>query len=354
MGILMDRAEGVDLQRALFVKPLLEKTFPHWTRRNLVGLALDVVEKVRELHRRNVLLGDLNPRNILVDPQGQAWFVDLDSCQVAGYPCPVGTPTFTPPEIQGRDFKTFLRTPEQEQFALATLVFMILLPGKPPYSQQGGSSPEENIRLGNFPYAVGEKRSGAVPRGPWRNLFSHLPWALKDAFEGVFNRGDRYSADRWEDLLRRYHQGLEAGRFCDDLFPRGPKILDPVATRCPSCGQEFWVSAPTLEQRIVQGKDCFCEDCRQDVLVACDQCDQTFPMPRFLLADLQKKGRPLYCSHCRTPERLRCSRCGGVYKTASFMAKKVHEGVWQPLCPECREASFGASSVFLAETRRGR
>ena len=354
VGILMDRAEGVDLQRALFVKPLLEKTFPHWTRRNLVGLALDVVEKVRELHRRNVLLGDLNPRNILVDPQGQAWFVDLDSCQVAGYPCPVGTPTFTPPEIQGRDFKTFLRTPEQEQFALATLVFMILLPGKPPYSQQGGSSPEENIRLGNFPYAVGEKRSGAVPRGPWRNLFSHLPWALKDAFEGVFNRGDRYSADRWEDLLRRYHQGLEAGWFCDDLFPRGPKILDPVATRCPSCGQEFWVSAPTLEQRIVQGKDCFCEDCRQDVLVACDQCDQTFPMPRFLLADLQKKGRPLYCPHCRTPERLRCSRCGGVYKTASFMAKKVHEGVWQPLCPECREASFGASSVFLAETRRGR
>jgi DNA-binding helix-hairpin-helix protein with protein kinase domain len=151
VGILMDRAEGVDLQRALFVKPLLEKTFPHWTRRNLVDLALDVVQKVRELHRRNVLLGDLNPRNILADPQGRAWFVDLDSCQVGGYPCPVGTPTFTPPEIQGRDFKTFLRTPEQEQFALATLIFMILLPGKPPYSHRAAPLRRRTSAWGTSP-----------------------------------------------------------------------------------------------------------------------------------------------------------------------------------------------------------
>ncbi len=354
VGILMDRAEGVDLQRALFVKPLLEKTFPHWTRRNLVDLALDVVQKVRELHRRNVLLGDLNPRNILADPQGRAWFVDLDSCQVGGYPCPVGTPTFTPPEIQGRDFKTFLRTPEQEQFALATLIFMILLPGKPPYSQQGGTSPEENIRLGNFPYAVGEKRSGAVPRGPWRNLFSHLPRALKEAFEGVFNRGDRYPAGRWEELLRQYRHGLEAGIHCDDLFPRGPKIPDPVAARCPACGREFWVSSMTLEYLDAQGKDCFCEDCRQDELVACDRCGRTFSMPRFLLADLRSRGRSLYCADCRAPERVRCSRCGEFYETPSFLAKKVREEARQPLCPACREASFGASAVFLAETRRGR
>ena len=37
-----------------------------------------------------------------------------------------------------------------ENFAVATLLFMIMLPGKPPYSQQGGEDPVSNIMKMNF------------------------------------------------------------------------------------------------------------------------------------------------------------------------------------------------------------
>lgn len=338
-GVLMDRAEGVDLQRAIAVRPLLERNFPNWTRRDLVRVAIDLVGKVAVLHDRNVLLGDINPRNVFVSPGRKTWLVDTDSCQVSDYPCPVGTPTFTAPEIQGRDFKDFLRTVDHEQFALATQIFMILLPGKPPYSHQGGGAPGENIRLGNFPYAVGEKRSGNVPRGPWRYIFSNLPRAIKDAFEAVFNHGQRYSAREWLELLRDYLEGLESGFLCDELFPKDLKLIEPVELCCPSCGKTFLASGPMVEHLHSIGRDCYCNECRQEILVECDRCHDRFGMPRFLLNELGQKGRSHYCPACREPEVFRCSCCGREYTVPRFLGDNIRKGLMQPLCPDCRSSS---------------
>ena len=99
----------------------------------------------------NIIIGDINPLNILVKSPTEVYFVDTDSYQVENYPCPVGTIEFTPPELQGKNYETFLRSFENEYFAIATLVFMILLPGKSPYTQQGGGDPAANIRAMEFP-----------------------------------------------------------------------------------------------------------------------------------------------------------------------------------------------------------
>ncbi|EFC90535.1 serine/threonine protein kinase [Dethiosulfovibrio peptidovorans DSM 11002] len=339
VGYVMDRAEGISLHKALFVKPLFERNFPEWTRRNLVDLAIDVTEKICALHGRNVLLGDINPQNIMLDRTGKAYFVDTDSYQLENYPCPVGTANFTAPEIQGKDFKFFLRTKAHEEFALATLIFMILLPGKPPYSHQGGGDPGENIRLGNFPYAVGEKRSENVPRGPWRNIFSNLPRAIKDGFEAVFNRGDRLSALMWLEMLMDYRRGLEEGYFSDELFPSSPKIVDPVDHVCPLCGKAFKVSSPTLESLKERGRDCYCDDCRQEVMVQCDHCGKTFGMPLFLAEDLTSRGKATYCPDCRSSVTLRCVSCGELYEAPKFLADSVLRGHIPASCPTCREVS---------------
>lgn len=66
VGYLMPAARGKELQRAVFVKPLLVASFPSWTRVELVELTLSVLEPLRVLHDRNVILGDINPLNILV------------------------------------------------------------------------------------------------------------------------------------------------------------------------------------------------------------------------------------------------------------------------------------------------
>ncbi|MEG0900216.1 MAG: hypothetical protein RSF40_10975 [Oscillospiraceae bacterium] len=138
VGYMMQKAKGKELQKSIFIKPLFLKNFPNWKKRDTVELCITILEKIKYLHDRNIVMGDINPANILVVSPKEVYFVDTDSYQVENFPCPVGTNNYTAPEIQRKHFSDFLRTMGNENFAVATLLFMIMLPGKPPYSQHGG------------------------------------------------------------------------------------------------------------------------------------------------------------------------------------------------------------------------
>lgn len=267
IGYLMDRAVGKEMQKAMFVKPVLQKNFPQWTRKDLVKLSINILEKINYLHQRNVIIGDINPLNILINNEKnilKVYFVDTDSYQIENYPCPVGTANYTPPEIQGKDYKTFLRTFEHEYFAVATLLFMILLPGKPPYSQQDGSDPAHNIRSMDFPYPLGEQSSKKAPYGPWRFIWSNLPFYLKSAFYDVFKNNKRKPTKEWLDLMRRYLSDLEKKFVSDELFPTEYKLVNPIKVKCSICGKEVSDNKDWVEQLKSQGKDYFCKNCRNN------------------------------------------------------------------------------------------
>lgn len=158
VGYLMKKASGKEIQKCLFIKMLLYKHFPNWTRKNLINVCINILDKIKFLHKYNIVIGDINPLNILIKSDTEIYFVDTDSFQVENYPCSVGTVHYTPPELQRKDYKTFLRTFENEYFAIATLIFMILLPGKPPFSKIGGSDPATNIKNKDFSYPYGKER----------------------------------------------------------------------------------------------------------------------------------------------------------------------------------------------------
>ena len=180
VGYRMECAHGTELQRALFTRPALEAHFPEWKKADTVQLCITILEKICALHEHGIILGDINPLNILVVSATEVWFVDCDSYQIGGYPCPVGTVRFTAPEIQKRNFADFLRTEGNEAFAIATLLFMIMLPGKSPYAQEGGGDLGEAILAMDFPYPCGDNHSDKTPEGAWRFLWSHLPRYIKD------------------------------------------------------------------------------------------------------------------------------------------------------------------------------
>lgn len=211
-GYVMPRASGKPLAHGLFVpKSWLEEN-PVWNRQHSVRLAINILKHISYLHWLNVLLGDINPMNILVKDDNTVYFVDCDSYQIEGFPCPVGTVNFTAPEIQKVDFQTFLRAPEHELFAVATLLFMILMPGKAPYSHQGGESGYRNIQEMHFPYPLGENHSDGVPLGPWRFCWSHLTFGIKEAFYKNFHSDHRHQPrvklGEWLKLLRDYEKLL--------------------------------------------------------------------------------------------------------------------------------------------------
>ena len=211
-GFIMSKAEGSPLAHGLFIPALWKKQQPNWTRRESVQIVLSILEKVKDLYSIGVLMGDINPQNILVKDEYNVYFVDCDSYQVEGFPCPVGAINFVAPEIQGQDFSNFIRKEEHELFAIATLIFMIMLPGKQPYSHQGGTNAENNIRKMHFPYPLGEKKSAQAPDGVWRFCWSHLTYGIKEAFFQTFHTDyrdkPRTAISDWIRLFEGYQSVL--------------------------------------------------------------------------------------------------------------------------------------------------
>lgn len=226
VGFITQRAMGFTLQKSLFVKELLLQKFPNWKRENLVKLCITLLEHFQNLHSLNVLVGDINPLNIFVDGDGtEVYIVDADSFQVEGFPCPVGTSNFSPPNLQNVNFKSTLRNIEDELFAVTTMLFMILLPGKHPYSHQGGETPQKNIKQGNFAYPLDVMHWGKkISIGPWRDIWSHLPNDLKEMFYNTFKNKKRYSIREWLDEFYTYQQEIQTGYMTNEIYPLGLQV----------------------------------------------------------------------------------------------------------------------------------
>jgi len=171
VGFLMPRAYDVveiidfyNAQHRLQFNPLFDYRY-------LLRAARNLAATVRALHARNYIVGDLKHANILATNTALITLVDTDSFQVVDpdtqqiYPCPVRTPEFTPPELQGIATGQEILLPEHDNFGLAVLIFHLLMEGTHPFAgvYEGEDDPppfEDRIAQGHFPY-------GANP-GPYR------------------------------------------------------------------------------------------------------------------------------------------------------------------------------------------
>lgn len=267
IGYLMPRAQGKTMQGAMFVKPVLLKTFPTWQRVDLVNLCLAFLEQLRYLHSLNILVGDINPQNLLVTQDSEKlWLVDTDSFQIEAFPCPVGTVNFTAPEIQGKGYESFLRSTQHELFAVATMLFMILFPGKPPYSQQGGGSPAENIKNKKFPYRDAsdkENFSGEnAPHGSWAVIWNHLSKDIQAAFHRSFSRDERLTLEEWIELLKRYRFAIRKNWRSNEIFPSSYFFIhDPVEVICGRCNTKTTASQKYALAQAKKGMKVWCQDC---------------------------------------------------------------------------------------------
>lgn len=263
VGYLMNNAKGSILQTSVFGKPVLQNKFPKWKRENLVQLALTITQTIKQLHDRNIIIGDINPSNILVVDENTVFFVDTDSYQVENFPCPVGTPIFTAPELQGVNYADILRTKEHEMFAVATLIFMILFPGKTPYSSQGGEDLIANIKNRNFSYIREEGEIDKKPFGSWRFIWSNLHFKMKKNFEGVFAKGNQLSIEDWTKALSKYLKEIKEGRSSNELFPSSYKVQDGLTVKCVECNKQELTSKIHFDKMKAEGWKFRCSKCRE-------------------------------------------------------------------------------------------
>ena len=349
IGYLMPKAKGKELQKSIFIKPLFQKNFPNWKKRDTVELCITILNKIKYLHDRNIIMGDINPANILVVSPKEVYFVDTDSYQVEDFPCPVGTNNYTAPEIQRKHFANFLRTIGNENFAVATLLFMIMLPGKPPYSQQGGEDPIANIIKMDFSYPFGDKSNKKTPDGPWRYIWSHLTFDLKEAFYNTFrkdgehaNEKERLSVNEWLSIFTYYLELLDSGKFgqqdkmSEDIYPTRHKKNSKVSyATCKFCKEEI----PEH-----QCKNGICQDClNKGEVYRCKKCNKEIMYTNYQRYIKNSKRHDI-CTECfeyGKQSRLKCAciDCGKIFEITNdqydFYRSKGFEVPKR--CKECIE-----------------
>lgn len=340
VGYLMNRAHGYELQRSIFIKPIFLNRFPNWTRIELTTLILSILEVIKLLHSKNVILGDINPMNILIENERTVFLVDTDSYQVERFACPVGTASFLAPELVGLDLRGVLRSFQNESFAISTLIFMMLMPGKPPYSHTGGGDPALNVQERHFPYSLGEKRGKNVPAGPWRYIWSNLPYFLKEAFHFVFSDGNRPDVSDWISILERYRNDLKADFISSAIFPLGFKKLTRSQAEeaggiwklCTKCGNGYGDLKPASANIIP-----VCPDCRfKPEAVACANCGTTF----LCHSDDHFGSKVALCNSCKTkPTKYRCIACNTEFEVTAGELIFFREKSLSPprRCKECRK-----------------
>jgi hypothetical protein len=225
----------------------------------LVRTARNLAAAVRALHERGYVIGDVNESNLLVTNTALVTLVDTDSFQVPDngrvHRCLVGKPEYTPPELQNSRFADFDRGPEHDAFALAVLIFQLLMQGMHPFNGmftgQGDPAPlGKRIHAGHFPYVRGRK----VPYGPNPHAppYAVLPPPVQELMFQCFEEGHarsaiRPNAARWQEVLKDaerlltvcsvnrqhvYHKGFDGCPWCElslrhgrDPFPSPEEAL---------------------------------------------------------------------------------------------------------------------------------
>lgn len=206
-------------RRRAQVLPQFDRRYLHRTARNLAAA-------LSALHRSGYVAGDVNESNILVTPSALVTLIDTDSFQVREkrganeilYPCPVGKPEYTPPELQGKPLGEITRVPDHDSFGLAVLIFQLLMGGSHPFRAQwlGQGDPpplEKRIADGDFPYAQFHSTPIAPPPGA-PDLETLHPW-LSELMRRTFIDGHR--SPRWRpspELWARAIDTAEAALVC--------------------------------------------------------------------------------------------------------------------------------------------
>ena len=212
IGYVMPKIRGgIPVFQLYNPKSRQQKFPPGFTWYSLHRTAHNVAAAVTAIHAKGYVIGDLNESNILVQPTVLVTIVDTDSFQVRSpqgqiFRCRVGKPEYVAPEIQGKDLSTIDRTEEHDRFALAVVIFLLLMENCHPFA--GSGEPPElasRIRSGFFPYAP--DGSAATPPLPGNVSFAALYPDIRQRFyecfhDGHFNPHHRPKAIDWGSALK--------------------------------------------------------------------------------------------------------------------------------------------------------
>jgi len=162
-GFSMPRVSGHKDIHNLYSPRSRKIEFPTADWRFLVRASVNVAKAFAELHASGCVIGDINHGGIAVSNKATVRLIDCDSFQIISrghqFLCEMGTPTFTPPELQNtKTFRGVIRTANHDNFGLGVMLFQLLLMGRHPFAGRflglGEMSLERAITEFRFAYGA--------------------------------------------------------------------------------------------------------------------------------------------------------------------------------------------------------
>lgn len=217
---------------------------------SLLTIARNYAAAIDALHGFSVVACDINLKNVMVSGDQTVTVIDCDSMQFeAGgkrYLSRYFQREFLAPELHKADLRVTPRTFESDRWALAVLIWMVLMDGHHPFAGIWGGSGEperdDHAAAGRFPYAKGAgKLRPSRDAPPWRAL----PGELRRLFEQAFTEGARKptarpKASEWTAALGAAERRLKlCGGSRQHYFPSTERS-------CPWCEYEDYLAgSPT-------------------------------------------------------------------------------------------------------------
>ena len=301
-----------------------ERFIPDWTREDLVKNALAIIRLFRILHSKGIIMGDINPSNIMINPKNsnEVYFVDCDSYQIGDYLCTVGTPIFTSPDYYKRcnmkpDYSRVKRAIEDEYYAIATLVFEILMNGQAPFSSKSTEKSDiiSDICNHKFAYRTKENTGADTPDGPYRMIWNNLHYDCKSKFASIFVENKVINDDQWINSLTRYLMEIQNGVYTKELFPK--KYFDSNGSFkdfvCSCCGKEANMhneQYSAIIERYPSNPILLCNDCKgflngvaYEIKANCEICGKGFYATYGDIWRKKEYGFRIKCSDCKNNRR---------------------------------------------------
>ena len=240
VGFTMKRIGQAEEVHALHSPKSRLQKFPDASWAFLLYVAANIARAVGVVHEHGLIVGDLNPKNILVTRQATVCLLDCDSFQLTAtgrtFRCDHGFPEYTPPELQGVTFRDVDRTATHDAFGLAVVIFQLLFLGRHPFSGKFLGADEVPlecaIREGRFAYGsdAATRQMQAPPGTLALEAVSEPVAALfRRAFLGATNRPQ---PREWVEALETLAQQLtRCAAHSGHQYPR-------ALAACPWCAIE--------------------------------------------------------------------------------------------------------------------
>lgn len=157
-------------------------------------ICLNFLKQVDYLHRKNILVGDMKPDNILVREPNDLFIIDAASFQIEDYCCPVCHPAYTELTYTGDDLRKKLRTIENEYFPVNRILFEMMMLKSPFYNRENIEVNEEGNR--KFEYPMKKSQVVGTP-GQHIKLWFAMTQKMREYFYQYFVLGKITDISEW-------------------------------------------------------------------------------------------------------------------------------------------------------------